>query len=216
MPIANPSNSKLFDAISQAVDWSKKLYRENVPSSVRRNISDIIDTPMPGNIAALGKGSFQIADSLMDVAPKAGPALAMVLNPNNMNKLYAKLVQQGIDPKSTKGAFQFIQDKNPNLRAILRHLRLVKQGRTPNRLGLYVGSENTGAVYENVLNYWRDRHYPQSPQSVANTTAHEIMHGVRQQRGKVDNETIAHRAGQVGQDAYKKFLDYLVASGLVK
>jgi hypothetical protein len=104
VPIQNPSNAGLFDAIGRAMDWSEKLYRDNVPSSVRKNLSDIFDAPVPGNPFAAGKGIFQAGDTISE-AVTALPLIAKALRSGKATKNSIKLVNKlktmfgvGLDP----------------------------------------------------------------------------------------------------------------------
>lgn len=104
MPIQNPSNTGLFDAIGRAMDWSSKLYRENVPSSVRKNLGDIFDAPVPGNPFAAGKGILQAGDAVSE-AVTALPLIARALRSGKATKNSLKLAQKlkqmfgvGLDP----------------------------------------------------------------------------------------------------------------------
>ena len=100
MPLPLPSSQteqdlfyKLFKGGKSAVDSVENWYLRNIPSNVRRNISDMIDTPIPGNPFAAGKGIVQGGDAVMEAAT-AFPLLVKALQTGKLTKNQAKLAQK--------------------------------------------------------------------------------------------------------------------------
>ena len=104
MPISNPNNRSLFDALNRAYEWADGIYKKNVSSSMRRNISDIFDAPVPGNPFAAGKGILQAGDAVSE-AVTALPLIAKAIKAGTANANTLKLVNRlkdmfkiGLDP----------------------------------------------------------------------------------------------------------------------